>query len=126
MADAEQLAAARAIAQQTYKRFGRKPGSKNYVATSVIGREMKGRGISWVDELIDCYLTYKKQMKAFDAGTALKPDAELLAFWSALLPYITVKMADRPFLGQKKPAKRTGKVTNAALEALAKAEGRKA
>lgn len=121
----EQLADARAIAQQVYKRLGRKPGSKNYVATSVIGREMKSRGVSWVDELIDSYFAYKKQMKVFEAGNGVAPDVGLLTFWTALLPYITVKLADRPFLGQKRPAKRKSKVTNAALEALAKAEGRK-
>lgn len=114
------LEAARKIAQTVYKRFGRPPGAKSYGATSIVGRSMKVRGISWVDELIDSYIIYKQALK--DGKTA---DPKLLDFWMIVLPYITVKMIDKPHHGKPKPTKRKPKISHAAIEALAKAEGRR-
>lgn len=99
---------------------GRPFGSRNYSGTSIIAREMKGRGIRWTDELIDAYMIYKTQLKA--GGT---PDPSLLYFWQEVLPYITVKMIERETRGQR--PKRVGKrrISTSAIENLAEAEGRK-
>lgn len=99
---------------------GRPFGARNYSGISLIARTMKEKGISWVDEMVDSYMIYKAQLKA--GGT---PDPSLLYFWQEVLPYITVKMIDRET--RRERPKRVGKrkISTSALEALAKAEGRK-
>ena len=99
---------------------GRPFGARNYSAISLIARTMKEKGISWVHEMIDAYMIYKEQLKA--GGT---PDPSLLYFWQEVLPYITVKIIDRETRRERKPKPRKRKVSTAALEVLAKAEGRK-
>jgi hypothetical protein len=99
---------------------GRPIGAKNYGAVSYIARTMKEKGVSWVHEMVDAYLLYKTQLKA--GGT---PDPSLLYFWQEVLPYITVKMIDRETRGQRPKHKFKRKIGVAALEQLAKAEGRK-
>lgn len=100
---------------------GRRFGSKNYGWHSHIARRMKEKGISWQDELIDAYMLYKKQLAA--GGT---PDPSLLYFWQEILPYISIKASEKMDM-RERPAKRVGKrkISRAALDALAKAEGRK-
>lgn len=73
-----------------------------------------------MDELVDAYMIYKTQLKA--GGT---PDPSLLYFWQEVLPYITVKMIERETRGVRPKYKHKRKIGMAALEQLAKAEGRK-
>lgn len=121
--------------QQKYKRFGRPIGSRNYSGISFIAREMKCRGLSWITEMIDSYLLYKSQISAFNEyvrtlphGVDPKiapPDAALLQFWEAIIPYIAIKMIDRETRGERPKKKFKPKVTPAAIERLAQLEGRK-
>lgn len=112
--------------QIKYKRFGRPVGSRNYSGNSLIAREMKERGIRWVDEFISAYVLYKKQWSnQIEDPTLPPPNPDLLYFWQEVLPYITVKMIERETRGIRPKRKFKRKISTAALEALAKAEGRK-
>lgn len=108
------------------KHPGRPWGSKNYMGISHIARRMKEKGIRWVDELIDSYMLYKSQLEAYKASpkTAPQPDAKLLEFWMEILPYVSVKMIERETRGERPKRKFKPKITKAALERLAEAEGR--
>lgn len=99
---------------------GRPVGSRNYSGSSVIAREMKMKGIRWVDEFIDSYSIYKQQLK--DGKT---PDPKLLEFWMVVLPYITVKMIEKETRGQRPKYKYKPRVSKHAIEKLAQMEGRK-
>lgn len=117
---------AASVLQKVARGRGRPFGSRNYSGVSLIARTMKERGLRWVDELIDAYSLYKKQLSLYiDDPTRSQPNPDLLYFWQEILPYITVKMIERETRGirPKRVAKR--KISHSALEALAKAEGRK-
>lgn len=105
---------------------GRPWGARNYSGMSLIARTMKERGLSWIAEFIDAYVLYKKQWaKSIDDPTLPAPNPDLLVFWMTVLPYITVKMIEKETRGTR--PKRVGKrkISHSAIEALAKAEGRK-
>ena len=105
---------------------GRPWGSRNYSGVSLIARTMKERGLSWITEFIDAYQIYKQQLKAYaDDASKPEPNPQLLQFWMEVLPYITVKMIERETRGIRPKRKFKKKISHAALEALAKAEGRK-
>ncbi len=99
---------------------GRPWGSRNYGFRSHIAQRMKEKGLSWQDELIEAYMIYKKQLLA--GGT---PDPSLLYFWQEVLPYITVHAIDKETRGTRPRAVHKKRITPAAIDALAQAEGRK-
>lgn len=113
---------------------GRPFGAKNYSGISLIARTMKGRGMHWIDELIDSYRLYKDQlacyndyMRTLPLGAKLEmapPDPALLTFWADILPYIALKMIERETRGQRPKKVNRRKITDAAINELAKAEGR--
>ncbi len=121
--------------QQKYKRFGRPIGARNYAGISHIARTMKARGLSWLTELIDSYQLYKSGLAAYNEyirtlphGVEPRldpPDAAILQFWAALMPYIALKMTDRETRGERPKKSFKGKITPAAIERLAQLEGRK-
>lgn len=119
------LAAQNAI-QKVKRSRGRPFGAKNYSGISIIARTMKEKGIYWVDELIDSYILYKRQLNKYilDPGSP-QPSNELLTFWQTVLPYITVKMIDRETRRERTIKTTKRKVSAHAIEALAKMEGRK-
>ncbi len=99
---------------------GRPVGARNYSGISLIARTMKEKGISWVHEMVDAYALYKEQLKA--GGT---PDPSLLYFWQEVLPYITVKIIDKETRRDRPKKKYKPRISKAAIEQLAKLEGRK-
>lgn len=105
---------------------GRPHGARNYSGVSIIARSMKEKGLYWVNELIDSYSLYKKQLGKYIVDPTLpQPNPDLLQFWMTILPYITVKMIERTSRREKPAAEiKRRKVRSSDLEALARAEGR--
>lgn len=101
--------------------MGRPREARNFGGRSHLSREFKLKGFNWVHELIDSYIVYKDQVKA--GGT---PDPSLLYFWQEVLPYISLKMNEKETRRTRMVLKRKPRngVSDSALEALAKAEGR--
>jgi hypothetical protein len=124
--DASFQAIADKALQNAPRRPGRPMGARNYSGMSYIARCMKERGVSWAYELVSAYMLYKKQLALMvEDPTRPAPDRALLDFWTQMIPYITVKMIERETRGVRPKYKGKQRISHAAIEALAKAEGRK-
>lgn len=116
--------AAKALARPKFG--GRQAGSTNYLGVSAVAKSFRLRGVYWMDDMADAYLVYKKQwLKYLEEPGQRVPDAKLLEFWMTVLPYLTVKMVDRPGRVQHPRHTRKHRITPAAIQALERAEGKK-
>lgn len=106
-------------------RGGRPIGATNYGGISLIAREMKGKGIRWTDELIECYQIYKKQWTSYvNNRTDKTPDPKLLDFWVALMPYVCLRMSERETRRMRAKKQYKPKISQTAIDRLARLEGR--
>lgn len=106
---------------------GRPAGAKNYSARSFLAQELRRLGFVWRTELIESYALYKQQMREYIAhpDTMAEPEPELLYFWMTLLPYLTLKVNEKETRRERPQHKRRQLISKAAIEQLARAEGRK-
>lgn len=108
-------------------RAGRPLGAVNYSGISLIARTMKANGVMWLDELVTCYKRYKADDAALTAeqrSGGVTPDQTMLKFWMEMVPYISLKMNEKEQRGWK-PRKNKKRISQAAMNALKRMEGRK-